>query len=545
MDSSAASTPRKIAIGFATIVGISLLLGGLAMRQIVGINGNVSQLAMNSVPSVVTLNKIIRSNADTVRALRNIIDDLADGGSAPGRTAGTGELAFTTARTTGDRLCAEYEALLSDAEDTRLFGEAKSSRMAYLTAADRVIALAQDRKGTEARESFRLEVEPLLNQSVEWFDKDIEHNIKLTAIESDAARAKVAWSYLLVPPLLALAGLAGGLIGWNAVRMTRAAFDSVAAAIRAGTQRTNQTLEAISDSIQQGADQTAISSRQLSTASRTLASGCSEQGASVAETSASLEEISAMIRSTADNAVKAKEFANQARTAAQAGRQTMAEMVAAMQSIETSSMDVSKIVKNIDEIAFQTNILALNAAVEAARAGEAGAGFAVVADEVRSLAQRSATAAKETADRIETAIASTHRGSKCCGNVGESLEQIVEKVAAADVLVAEIAMAAKEQAQGIQQIGTAMSQIDKVTQANAASSEQTSSAAEELTGQAQGLQDNVEHLRSLITTAENELGDDARRRPPAVGRAVPARPAAVRTAAPRSDADEDGTFRNF
>ena len=147
-------------------------------------------------------------------------------------------------------------------------------------------------------------------------------------------------------------------------------------------------------------------------ASQTLASGASEQAASVEETSASLEEISSMIRSTADNAEKAKALAGEAHAVAQTGSRTMVEMTQAMAAIDTSSAEVAKIVKNIDEIAFQTNILALNAAVEAARAGEAGAGFAVVADEVRSLAQRSAAAAKETADKIEAAIASSRNGSQ-------------------------------------------------------------------------------------------------------------------------------------
>jgi methyl-accepting chemotaxis protein len=328
----------------------------------------------------------------------------------------------------------------------------------------------------------------------------------------------------------------GTFIGWNTVRSTQAALDSINCVIQAGIDKTNDTLRGISESLQQGADQTASSSSQLSAASRSLATGCSEQGASVTETGASLEEISAMIRATADNAEKAKGFANQARVAAQTGRLTMEEMTVAMQSIETSSLDISKIVKNIDEIAFQTNILALNAAVEAARAGEAGAGFAVVADEVRSLAQRSAAAAKETAEKIEAAIASTQRGSKSCGNVGASLEEIVDKVTEADTLVAEIAAAAKEQAQGIRQVGSAMTLMDKVTQGNASSAEQTSSAAEQLNAQARLLQDNVEQLRTLIaSTSKSEGGHESTPVHRPLPRATEAGTVAVLTSGTRLD----------
>ena len=410
--------------------------------------------------------------------------------------------------------------------------------------------MSRTQKRSDARERYINEVDPVLAQAVECFDKDIEYNIKLAGRESDAARSKVQWGFWLVSPLLAMLGLVGSLIGWQAVRTTKQALASISNAIQQGIARTNKTLESISDSIQAGSNQTATSAEQLSSASRALAAGCSEQTASVTETSASLEEISAMIRSTADNATKAKDFANQARQAAQDGSQTMSDMNAAMQLIEASSYDVAKIVKSIDEIAFQTNILALNAAVEAARAGEAGAGFAVVADEVRSLAQRSAAAAKETADKIEAAIKSTKRGSNCCDKVGVSLEQIMEKVTAADVLVAEIAMAAKEQAQGIQQIGGAMAQIDKVTHANASSSEQTSSAAEQLTSQALLLQENVEHLRTLVVDSQGDqasasAANTARQSPPrrASRQSVPARGPA--STAPVAFDDDDSTFRNF
>ena len=261
---------------------------------------------------------------------------------------------------------------------------------------------------------------------------------------------------------------------------------------------TNRALNDITVNLDRGAVQTASAARQVSMASQTLASGASEQAASVEETSTSLEEMSSMIRATAENAEKAKELAAEARSVAATGSMTMAEMTHAMEAIDSSSAEVAKIVKNIDEIAFQTNILALNAAVEAARAGEAGAGFAVVADEVRSLAQRSAAAAKETADKIEAAIANSRKGSQCTTKVEESLTQIADKVNSTDSLVAEIATAAREQAQGIEQINAAIAQMDKVSQSNSASAEESASAAEELDAQAETQKDLVAKLRLLV-----------------------------------------------
>ncbi len=181
----------------------------------------------------------------------------------------------------------------------------------------------------------------------------------------------------------------------------------------------------------------------------------------------------------------------------------------------------------VAEIAFQTNILALNAAVEAARAGEAGAGFAVVAEEVRNLAQRSAQSAKETAEKIEVAIRNGDRGVQISEKVAGALHVIVEKARQVDELVGEIATASQEQSQGIGQLNMAVGQMDKVTQANSASAEETASAAEELNAQALSLSDNVADLRQLVGGAQQARQTAAAAVPAMARRSTAGRPAAT------------------
>lgn len=222
------------------------------------------------------------------------------------------------------------------------------------------------------------------------------------------------------------------------------------------------------------------SSRQLATSSETLADGAGRQAASVEETGASMEETARMTTLNAANAHTARNLAVETRSAAETGVSDMREMMIAMDAIKEASDNISKIVKSIDEIAFQTNILALNAAVEAARAGEAGAGFAVVADEVRNLAQRSALAARETSDKIADSMSKSHRGLQISAKVSGSLDQIVDKARQVEALVAEIAQASKEQSQGVEHINVAISEIGQVTQSNAANAEECASAAQEL-----------------------------------------------------------------
>ena len=255
------------------------------------------------------------------------------------------------------------------------------------------------------------------------------------------------------------------------------------------------------------AEQVASAAYQITTTSQAVAEGASEQAASLEETSASLEQVSSMTKQNTENATQANVLAKQARQVADAGEADMQAMAQAMLDIKTSSDDIAKIIKTIDEIAFQTNILALNAAVEAARAGEAGAGFAVVAGEVRNLAQRAAQAAKETATKIEGAIAKTGHGVALAETVTHRLHEIVDKARHVDELVAEVAAASKEQSQGVQEVNSAVTQMDKVTQSNAASAEESASAAQELQGQSHRMKEAVSTLLAFMEGAPAHAGE--------------------------------------
>jgi methyl-accepting chemotaxis protein len=244
--------------------------------------------------------------------------------------------------------------------------------------------------------------------------------------------------------------------------------------------------------------------------------------------------MASMTKRNAENAQKANDLAKQARTAADKGAGDMQQMNTAMEAIKVSSNDIAKIIKTIDEIAFQTNILALNAAVEAARAGEAGMGFAVVADEVRNLAQRSATAAKETADKIEGAIGKTAQGVEISSKVTAALNDIVTQIRQVDELIAEVAGASKEQTQGIGQINSAVGQMDKVTQGNAASAEECAAAAEELNAQAVTMTDSVNELLQLVG-GQGQAATAKAAAPVARTRAVHAAAPAARKSAPANN----------
>jgi methyl-accepting chemotaxis protein len=253
-------------------------------------------------------------------------------------------------------------------------------------------------------------------------------------------------------------------------------------------QRMTANLNDVLNQVQTSGEQIASGAGQVADASQSLSQSTTEAAASMEEINASMTQMASQTKLNADNAEQANKLAREARQSAGQGATLMEEMLTAMREINVSSEDISKIIKVIDEIAFQTNLLALNAAVEAARAGQHGKGFAVVAEEVRTLAARSATAAKETAELIEDSVGKTRNGTDIADKTAAALKEIVTGAGKVSDLVGEISMASNEQAQGFAQVNQGLSQIDGVTQQNTANAEESSAAAEELSGQALQLQ---------------------------------------------------------
>jgi methyl-accepting chemotaxis protein len=262
----------------------------------------------------------------------------------------------------------------------------------------------------------------------------------------------------------------------------------------------NQTIAELSE----GAAQIAAAAGQVASSSQSLAQGSSEQAATIEETSSASSEVNSMAKRNTENSRTAADIVIASAEDFRKANQSLDEMVGAMTDIGSSSQKISKIIKVIDEIAFQTNILALNAAVEAARAGEAGMGFAVVADEVRNLAQRCAQAAKDTADLIEDSIEKSNGGSVKVEQVAVAIRAITAESAKIKTLVEEINLGSAEQSRGIDQISNSITQMEQVTQSSAAGAEQGAAAAQELNAQAESLSDVVERLTRMVSDSSSQ-----------------------------------------
>jgi methyl-accepting chemotaxis protein len=409
-----------------------------------------------------------------------------------------------------DRILGNYEKTITRREDRALFDRITPAFERFMGAWEAPRALSRAVKTQEALAAFCNQTQPVFSEFLKTVTDEVDFNKKSAdefssnATSSNAAGRFWTWAILLV-------AVASGC--------------AVSLFVTAGI---NKVLKRSVAEIGQGAEQVASAASQISSASQALAQGSSEEAASLEEVSASSEEINSMARKNTENSQAAsQEMGNTEQIVAEANNR-LDEMVTSMAAITESSNKISKIIKVIDEIAFQTNILALNAAVEAARAGEAGMGFAVVAEEVRNLAQRSAQAAKDTAALIEESIEKSRVGGQHLDLVAEGVKKITSGAKTVKRLVDDVNHGSQEQAQGTEQVARSIADMQQVTQRTAATAEESASAAEELTGQSEMLREIVARLNALVGAQTAARTHDAPKPTPRISEA--AAPAPMRQA---------------
>jgi len=493
---------KRITFGFATILVLVAALAVIAFFLLQRITVAANNLATQSLPAA---NCISAINDGVSNAHLSLVNAL-NAKSVPDRKAFEKEIVDAKAAIT--KSMDDYEKLIKTSEDRDNFNQLKNTRLAYLATRDKALKLLDDDQQDDAQNYADINVRPAYEKYGKIIDKVLSWNLD-AANRVSAETKQTSTAAQLTVGIISIAVIFLGIV-----------FASI---IVVGLTK---ALTKLAGELNEGANQVSSAASQVSAGSQSLAEGASEQAASIEETSASLTEISSTTEHNTQTAQATKEFAIQTLQAAEQGAESTErmhksidgikdasdKMGVAMDSIKTASKDIANIIKTIDEIAFQTNLLALNAAVEAARAGEAGAGFAVVADEVRNLAQRSAKAAKETATMIEAAISRSEAGVMAnqevkqavsivvaeAQEVGNKLKEIVTKVHQVDEQVLQVATASREQSQGISQISTAVSEMERVTQSNASSAEESASAAEELNAQAETLKGSVRELQALV-----------------------------------------------
>ncbi len=476
---------KKLMAGFSALVVCLLGLSYVSMSAIDGLRENLDEMA-NTTAHKIDLVGAINGATAGMRAesratlLAAVLKNSGDLDSA--------RLNFNKNAGLMEQKVKELRPLLVNAQERKATEELEAGLPAWKATVEEMDRLCAAGQAEAADQVRKTKQRPIADQMAQSANLILEVNRQLLLDATKAADDQATRNRWIVLACIGVALLVGAAIIF-VVRLV------------------NKSLRQATAELAEGAEQVANAANQVSSSSQSLAQGSSEQAASLEETSASSEQISSIARKGSENSREAASLVTGSQDKFVQTNRSLDQMVLAMGDIQAQSGNIAKIIKVIDEIAFQTNILALNAAVEAARAGEAGMSFAVVADEVRNLAQRCAQAARDTTGLIEESIAKSNQGKVQVDGVAAGIREIAAQFGQVKTLVDELNQGSDEQTRGIEEVAKAVVQIQQVTQSTAACAEESAAAAEELNAQSETLKAVVHRLTALVGGGETRRAD--------------------------------------